>query len=82
MTLWRNESEDTVIVNFDLGTGRGREAISLPPGAEIIIPDRFDKYVPMEVPQLKVVTQVLAQDLLNLPKKRPGRKPKDTNGIQ
>ena len=51
MTVWKNESQDTVQINFDIGNGK-RELITLAPGAEIELNGKLDKYVPLEAPQL------------------------------
>ncbi len=88
MTYWINESKDIVKINFDIGKGY-RELISLYPEQMIELPAILDKYVPMEAPQLKQVTSKteIRTNVVVFPveqpvKKKPGRKPKDNNGIQ
>lgn len=80
MTLWRNESNDTVKIQFDVGSGK-RELISLSPGAEIELPNKLDRYIPREAPQLKIAEPKEEIVPVELPKKKPGRKPKDANGL-
>lgn len=77
MTLWKNASEDTLIFPFDLGKGK-RELVSLCPGAEVEIPDKYNSVVHTEAPQLEMVKAKPAP--IETPKKKTKKDKQD--GIQ